>query len=77
MKTAILTVILFPVWFAGAGAIDIQLGIYGDDDRNISCVTGSAGDSFEQVAWVRIPDGLGLAYVAYRFEFPANIYLSS
>ena len=58
-------------------AAEFQVGVFGDDERNVTCVTGPPGAVFEQVAWVQVPNGLGLAYVTLRFDFPTNLDLSS
>ncbi len=80
MKIIFMIALLF-AGFGSASATDIQVGIFGDVggeiDREITCVSGSPGARFEQVAWVRMPDELGLAYVTIRFSFPANLDLSS
>ena len=52
---------------------EFLVGVYGDDNRTITCVTGAPGATFELVAWVYVPNELGLAYVTLRFAFPANI----
>ncbi len=53
------------------------VGIYGDDARAVTCVAGPPGTVFQQVAWVYVPDDLGLAYVTLRFDFPTNVDLTS
>lgn len=53
------------------------VGIYGDENRAVTCVTGSAGAAFQQVAWAYVPNELGLAYITLRFNFPANVDLSA
>ncbi len=50
-----------------------QAGIYGDFDRNVTCISGQPGAVFEQVAWAWVPGELGLAYITLRFEFPDNV----
>ena len=80
MKIIFMIAILF-VGFGRASATDIQVGIFGDVggeiDREITCVSGLPGATFDQVAWVWVPDGLGLAYVTIRFLFPENLDLTS
>ncbi|MBE0566130.1 MAG: hypothetical protein IH621_09250 [Krumholzibacteria bacterium] len=49
------------------------VGVWADEARGITCVTGTAGASFPLVAWALVPDGLGLAYVTVRFAFPENV----
>lgn len=49
------------------------VGIYADQTRSVTCVTGPPGDVFEQTAWVYVPNDRGLAYVTLRLEFPPNI----
>ena len=53
------------------------VGLYGDENRSITCVTGSSGATFQQVAWAYVPNELGLAYITLRFDFPANVDLSA
>jgi len=53
------------------------VGIYGDENRSVTCVTGPAGATFEQVAWAYVPNALGLASVTLRFDFPANVERST
>lgn len=53
------------------------VGIYGDENRSITCMTGSSGGIFQQVAWTYVPNELGLAYLTLRFDFPANVDLSA
>ena len=78
---AIIMIALLLAGFGRASDTDIQVGIFGDVgggiDREITCVSGPPGATFEQVAWVRIPDELGLVYLTLRFSFPANLDLSS
>ena len=66
MKIIFMIAILF-AGFGKASAPDIQVGIFGDVggeiDREITCVSGLPGATFDQVVWVRVPDDLGLAYV--------------
>jgi hypothetical protein len=52
------------------------VGVFGDDAREVTCVSGLPGDIFEQVAWAWVPDELGLAYITLRFDFPDNLDLS-
>ena len=52
------------------------VGVYGDDTRSVTCVSGSPGSIFQQVVWAWVPDELGLAYITLRFEFPVNLDLS-
>ncbi len=54
-----------------------QVGGYGDDARAVTCVSGTAGASFEHVVWAWMPGDLGLAYLTLRFDFPANLDLTS
>lgn len=73
MKLLFVTAILLLAPGGGSFASGFRIGIFCDDLRETTCVTGSAGDTFEQVAWAFIPDDLGLAYVTYRFAFPDNV----
>jgi len=75
---------LFVLFLAGTGGDPLAetrsdggflVGVYGDENRSITCVTGSPGAQFEQVASVYVPNELGLAYVTLRFDFPANVDL--
>lgn len=50
-----------------------QVGIYTDDSRTISCISGPAGTVFEQSVWAWVPEALGSAYITLRFGFPDNI----
>ena len=61
---------------APARAEAYRVGIYGDGDREVSCVSGSVGDSFEQVVWAFVPDDAGLVYLTLRLDFPENISLA-
>ncbi len=54
-----------------------QAGVYADDARTLNCITGSAGDRFDQVIWAWVPDSRGLAYITLRLELPANLDLSA
>jgi hypothetical protein len=56
---------------------DFLVGVYGDRERTVTCVTGLAGATFELSAWAFVPNDLGLAYVTLRFEFPPNLDLSA
>jgi len=49
------------------------VALYADQSRSITCVSGPPGTTFEQVAWVYVPNDLGLAYVTFRFDFPENV----
>jgi len=53
-----------------------QVGDYADEERTITCISGSAGAVFERHVWAWIPDNLGLAYITLRFDFPVNIDFS-
>jgi hypothetical protein len=48
-------------------------GLYADDARAVTCVTGTAGAAFSQVLWAWAPPDLGLRYLTLRFAFPANL----
>lgn len=50
-----------------------QVGIYGDDARQVACVAGPAGALLRQVAWAWVPGDLGLAYVTLRLDVPPNL----
>lgn len=50
-----------------------QVGVYADMSHSLTCFSGAAGDSFEQVVWAWVPDSLGLAYITLRFDFPDNV----
>ena len=52
------------------------LGVFADEARAVDCVTGPVGATFTQVGWAWAPPDRGLAYVTYRFEFPANLDLT-
>ena len=76
---------LIVLLFAGLGGAsaaaplsvdNFTVGIYGDDARAVTCVSGPPGSVFEQVVWAWVPDDLGLAYITLRFEFPENLDLS-
>lgn len=54
-----------------------QAGVFGDDDRTVTCISGQAGETFSQQLWAWVPDNLGLAYITVRFAFPANLDLSA
>ncbi|MFT5232504.1 MAG: hypothetical protein ACI9UK_000384 [Candidatus Krumholzibacteriia bacterium] len=56
---------------------EFQVGLYADDARSITCVTGSAGDQFEQILWAYVPEDLALTYLTVRFRFPENLDLSA
>ena len=51
-------------------------GVYADNTRTMSCVSGPAGSVFDLIAFAWVPLEAGLTYVTLRFEFPANIELS-
>ncbi len=76
---AICLILLFTTGLGGALAQDpprtsvFQVGVYGDDARTVTCVSGSAGATFEQVVWAWVPDNLGLSYITLRFAFPPNL----
>ncbi len=76
------TILLFALCFSDGYAREpaapdvFQVGMYGDDGRDIICVTGAAGATFDQMVWAWIPDDLGLAYITLRFSFPANLQLN-
>lgn len=53
-----------------------QLGIWADGQRASSCVTGPPGATFDLAAFGWVPGDLGLAYITFRFDFPANVDLS-
>lgn len=82
MKTIVMIVLLLS-GLGHAFAADrspmnwFQAGIFGDDARVVTCVSGPPGSTSEQVVWVWVPDELGLAYVTLRFAFPENLDLSS
>lgn len=54
-----------------------QVGVYADDARAITCITGLPGEFFEQTVWAWVPAELGLTYITLRFDFPANLDLHS
>jgi len=54
-----------------------QAGIYGDDARAVTCISGQAGATFPQKLWAWVPDDLGLAYITLRLDFPDNLDLSA
>jgi len=54
-----------------------QIGGYANEARSIYCVSGPAGTIFEQYIWAWVPENFGLAYITIRFNFPANLDLSS
>lgn len=53
-----------------------EVGVYGDDERGVTCVVGEPGETFHQMVWAWVPDDLGLAYITLRFHFPTNLDLS-
>lgn len=55
---------------------EFTVGVYGDDARTVTCVSGPPGSIFEMVVWAWVPDELGLAYITLRFDFPENLDLS-
>ncbi|MEN8005869.1 MAG: hypothetical protein ABFS42_02595 [Candidatus Krumholzibacteriota bacterium] len=78
------SIFLIAIFLSGIGtatATEIQVGVFvglgGEPDRTITCVSGPPGATFEQVAWAWIPEELGLAYVTLRFVFPTNLDLTS
>ncbi len=50
-----------------------QAGIYTDDSRTMSCISGPAGTEFEFSVWAWVPEDLGTAYITLRFGFPENV----
>jgi len=81
MKPIIMIVLLLAA-FGSAPAVEplsvneFTVGVYGDDARAVTCVSGPPGSIFQQVIWAWVPDELGLAYLTLRFEFPENLDLS-
>jgi hypothetical protein len=51
-------------------------GIYADGSREMDCISGPAGASFDIFAIGWVPLEAGLNYVTLRIDFPANIELS-
>lgn len=58
-------------------AQDFQVGIYADEIREITCVTGQADQAFEEIIWAWVPPELELAYLTLRFRHEGNLDLSS
>jgi hypothetical protein len=54
-----------------------QAGLFGDDDRTVTCNSGQPCAVFSQKLWAWVPDDLGLAYITLRFDFPDNLDLSA
>ena len=54
-----------------------QVGVYADAARTVTCVAGAPGALFEQSLWAWVPQDLGLVYITIRFDFPANLDLTS
>ena len=54
-----------------------QAGIFGDEARTVTCISGQAGATFSEELWAWVPDDLGLAYITLRFDFPDNLDLSA
>ena len=80
MKTIILIVLVITAFGSASAAEPLSVdkftvGVYGDDARAVTCVSGPPGSTFEQVVWAWVPDELGLAYITLRFEFPVNLDL--
>lgn len=57
-----------------AGAF--QTGVYADSARSADCVAGPAGTEFELFVWAWVPQGTGVSYLTFRFQFPPNLDLS-
>jgi hypothetical protein len=81
MKTIFMIVLLLAACGSSPAAEPLSVdeftvGVYGDDSRLVTCVSGPPGSTFEQVIWAWVPDELGLAYITLRFEFPENLDLS-
>ena len=55
---------------------EFYAGVYADEARTMSCISGPAGSSFDIFAWAWVPLGKGLTYVTLRFDFPANLDMS-
>lgn len=78
-----IAILLALTWCAAASAQEpprpdlFHAGVWGDDARTVTCVSGQAGDTFEQVVWAWIPDDLGLSYITLRFDLPVNLDLSA
>ena len=76
-------ILLALIWYAGAFAQEpprpdlFHAGVWGDDARTVTCVSGQAGGAFEQVVWAWVPDDLGLSYITLRFDLPLNLDLSA
>ena len=69
--------ILFALVTNAHAQADFQVGIYADDARSLTCVSGTAGEEFDQILWAYVPENLELAYLTIRFHFPDNLDLSS
>lgn len=52
------------------------VGLFGAEGREATSFCGPPAATFEQTAWVFVPNDLGLAYVTLRLDFPSNIELA-
>ena len=78
MKTMAMIMLLLVLRVGPAAARPLAnytflVALYADQSRSVTCVSGPPGTFFEQVAWVFVPNELGLAYVTFRFDFPENL----
>ena len=55
---------------------EFQLGVYADQTRSVTCISGVAGAEFDQILWAYVPKDLALSYITIRFRFPDNIDFS-
>ena len=55
------------------GPDDFYAGLYADEARTMSCISGPSGSSFEIFAWCWVPLEAGLTYATLRFDFPGNL----
>jgi hypothetical protein len=54
-----------------------QAGVFGDESRAVSCVSGPPGADFQEEVWAWMPGDPGLAYVTLRFTHPPQIDTSA
>jgi len=52
---------------------DYSVGLWGDDARTVTCVTGAAGDVVPVEGWAWSPGEQGLRYVTLRLAIPADV----
>jgi len=55
---------------------EFQVGIYADETRSVTCLSGEAGAEFDQILWAYVPENLALSYITIRFRFPENLDVS-